>query len=472
MNVLHRRATICITLAVLMILIGGLATPATTTLATSATSSTSATAATGTTSALDFRNAMRQLWEDHVTWTRMYIVSALANQPDKDATAQRLLRNQEDIGNAIKPFYGDAAGDKLTALLKDHILEAATLLEAAKGGDNKVLQAASDAWYANANDIAAFLNSANPKAWPLDVMQMGMKMHLDMTLQEAVTHLKGDYTADVADYDKVYEHILGLADTVSAGIMSQFPDRFTAAPSDADVSLHQAMRKLWEDHITWTRLFILSAAADSPDKDATTQRLLQNQVDLGNAIKPYYGDAAGDKLTALLRDHILGAASLLTAAKAGDNAAVQAASDAWYANANDIAAFLNSANPNGWPLDAMQMSMKMHLDQTLTEAVDRLKGDYAADIADYDKVQEHILMMADALSDGIVSQFPDNFSGATVAGMPRTGGAQGYNSAPLAWLLTLGSLALVAMGLWVLRRGVPVEPVREIGEEADRKRFD
>src|SRR5690349_5535880 len=131
----------------------------------------------------------------------------------------------------------------------------------------------------------------------------------------------------------------------------------SAGPNAAPVSttaFRDAMRKLWEDHITWTRLYIISAAADLPDKDATTQRLLQNQADIGDAIKSYYGDAAGDQLAALLKDHILDAAALLTAAKAGDNAGVQAASDKWYANADDIATFLNKANPDNWPLDAMK----------------------------------------------------------------------------------------------------------------------
>src|SRR5688572_21804546 len=73
-------------------------------------------------------------------------------------------------------------------------------------------------------------------------------------------------------------------------------------------ALRNAMRKLWEDHITWTRLFIVSEAADLPDKAATTERLLRNQVDIGNAIKPYYGDPAGNKLADLLKDHIMIAA--------------------------------------------------------------------------------------------------------------------------------------------------------------------
>lgn len=71
---------------------------------------------------------------------------------------------------------------------------------------------------------------------------------------------------------------------------------------------HQAMRKLWEDHVSWTRLYIVSVAGGLPDADLTAQRLLQNQTDIGNAIKPFYGEAAGNQPTSFLRDHILGAA--------------------------------------------------------------------------------------------------------------------------------------------------------------------
>ncbi len=177
-------------------------------------------------STLDFRNTMRKLWEDHVTWTRLYIISAAAGLPDQDLTAQRLLQNQVDIGNAIKPFYGDDAGNQLTALLKDHILGAADLIAAAKAGDKAKVAAASAKWYANADDIATFLSGANPKAWPLADMKMGMKMHLDLTLQEAVDRLGGKYADDIKDYDTVHEHILGLADLLSTGLISQFPDKF------------------------------------------------------------------------------------------------------------------------------------------------------------------------------------------------------------------------------------------------------
>ena len=174
----------------------------------------------------------------------------------------------------------------------------------------------------------------------------------------------------------------------------------------AQFAFHDQMRKLWEDHVTWTRLAIVAFADGSNGFDATAARLLQNQVDIGNAIKPYYGDAAGDQLTALLRDHILIAVDVLKAAKSGDSAAFAEANTHWYANANDIADFLAAANPRFWPDDVMRAAMKEHLDQTLAEAAHELSGDYAASVADYDQVHAHILAMADSLSSGIIGAFP------------------------------------------------------------------
>jgi type II secretory pathway pseudopilin PulG len=204
--------------------------------------------------------------------------------------------------------------------------------------------------------------------------------------------------------------------TVFAAPTLQAPQSADAATSSARASrqaFHDAMRKLWEDHITWTRLFIVSKATldtDLPDIGPTVDRLLQNQTDIGDAIKPFYGAEAGDDLTALLRVHILTAADILTAAKAGDTAAQNAAIEAWYDNAHDIAVFLHELNPANWPLTQLDAHMKEHLDLTLVEAVARLEGRYADDIAAYEDVHLQILEMADLLSEGIIREFPQKFA--------------------------------------------------------------
>jgi hypothetical protein len=175
----------------------------------------------------------------------------------------------------------------------------------------------------------------------------------------------------------------------------------------AQLALHDSMRKLWEDHVTWTRLAIVTFADGSGGFSASAARLLANQDDIGDAIKPFYGDAAGDRLTALLHDHITIAVEILQAAKAGDTAAFEDAKTRWYANSDAIADFLAAANPRFWPQDTMRASMRTHLDQTLTEASDELGGRYSASVADYEQVHLHILAMADLLSGGIIGQFPD-----------------------------------------------------------------
>jgi hypothetical protein len=181
------------------------------------------------------------------------------------------------------------------------------------------------------------------------------------------------------------------------------------ALSEKGVALRTDMRKLWEDHVTWTRLAIISLESGTPDTTATVGRLLRNQTDIGNAIKPYYGAAAGTALTAQLRTHILIAADLIAAAKAGDQTKLADAQERWNANADQIAATLHRVNPRFWKLGTMRAEMRMHLRLTTEEAVARLQGNWDADVAAYDRVVRHILHMSDLLSDGIIRQFPARF---------------------------------------------------------------
>jgi hypothetical protein len=175
----------------------------------------------------DLRAGMRKLWEDHITWTRVYIIDALAGLPDADATAARLLRNQDDIGAAIVPYYGAAAGTKLTALLKDHIMIATEVLKAAKAGNNAQVTAQQARWSANADEIAAFLASANP-AWPRATVRDGLQKHLDFTTTEVVSRLHSDWAADIAAYDANHDHMLMFSDMLTDGIVRQFPAKFPA----------------------------------------------------------------------------------------------------------------------------------------------------------------------------------------------------------------------------------------------------
>src|SRR5688572_20849852 len=167
---------------------------------------------------VELKTGMRELWEDHVTWTRNVIFNIIDDLPGTDEAVKRLLKNQDDIGNAIKPYYGEDAGKALTALLRTHITQAADLLKAAKKDDNTAFEAINKKWKENGDEIAAFLSKANPN-WPLAEMKKMMQDHLTLTINEAVARKKKDYAGDVVAYDKVHNEILEMSDMLSMGIM-------------------------------------------------------------------------------------------------------------------------------------------------------------------------------------------------------------------------------------------------------------
>jgi hypothetical protein len=193
--------------------------------------------------------------------------------------------------------------------------------------------------------------------------------------------------------------------------LAQSPAASPAASgvSQKQVDLRMAMRKLWTDHVVWTREYIIAALAGTPDAQAAATRLLQNQVDIGNAIVPYYGQDAGSKLTDLLKQHILIAVDIVNDAKANNQTKFKADADKWDQNGKDIADFLAAANPDNWPKQAMEDMMAKHLATTAAELTARVNKDYNGDVKAFDAVYDHILEMADGLSGGIIKQFPDKF---------------------------------------------------------------
>ena len=170
------------------------------------------------------------------------------------------------------------------------------------------------------------------------------------------------------------------------------------------LDLMNTMRMLWEQHGAWTRMAIISMVFGLPDEDVTINRLLQNPVDFDNALTPFYGEKTAKKFSDLLRDHLVIAAQLVKAAKAGNNKLAMIAEKKWYENADEIAIFLSSINPY-WSKESWMSMLHEHLALVKAEAVAMLTKDYAADVQVYDKIEAQALKMADMMSEGIIRQF-------------------------------------------------------------------
>ncbi|HBR01207.1 MAG TPA: hypothetical protein DD738_01180 [Ruminiclostridium sp.] len=178
--------------------------------------------------------------------------------------------------------------------------------------------------------------------------------------------------------------------------------------TQAELNLRNLMRMLWEQHITWTRLTITSMVFNLPDVEPTTNRLLRNPKDFEAALVPFYGPSSASKFSELLTEHLVLAADLIKAAKAGNTSAASDIERRWYNNARDIAALLGSINPY-WSKQQWERMLFDHLRLVKTEAVEMLNGNYLAEINLYDEMERQAMMMADVLAEGIVRQFTDRF---------------------------------------------------------------
>lgn len=175
--------------------------------------------------ALTLKMQQRKLWSDHVLWTRSFIVSDLASLEDKEPVLQRLLKNQDDIGNSIKPYYGEEAGNALSKLLREHIEIAGQVVAAVKDDKQDDLAKYNKLWRENADAIAKLLSDANPN-WPNATVKDMLYKHLQFITNQVTSRKTKDWKADIAAYDKGEDHMLMFADTVSDGIIKQFPQKF------------------------------------------------------------------------------------------------------------------------------------------------------------------------------------------------------------------------------------------------------
>lgn len=169
----------------------------------------------------DFMAMNRLLWMEHVNWTRMTIISIVFNLPDLPFVQQRLLRNATDLGNCLRPFYGDTIADRYAALIKEHLIIAAELVTAAAKGDAKTADAKENEWYRNADEIAIFLHSINPYL-SIEGVQKMFYTHLALTKNEAITMIQKDYQTDVNIFDEIEAEALAMSDMIAQAIVLQF----------------------------------------------------------------------------------------------------------------------------------------------------------------------------------------------------------------------------------------------------------
>ena len=180
----------------------------------------------GTDGYQQLRVDMRKLWAEHMEWTYATVDAFFHDQSGLNAKLNRLLQNQQDIGEAIKPYFGNQAGDKLSALLTEHIQLAVPVLSAAQDGDDPALTDALDNWYANAQEVGDHFAAINPEVWGKTKLRDMWKTHITQTVGYSVALLQNNLEDAIVKYQEAYDHMMGMGDIMAEGIAKKSPDSF------------------------------------------------------------------------------------------------------------------------------------------------------------------------------------------------------------------------------------------------------
>lgn len=176
--------------------------------------------------ALTTRLSIRDLWVEHIFWTRNYaIANQAANHQQAQVAAAQVVDNATRIANSLAPLYGQPAADQLLKLLAGHWGAVKHYSDATVAKDKKGQQAAVAELTSNAKAIAAFLAKANPNL-PESTLVTMLAAHGGHHVAQIDQLAAHDYAGEAKTWQMMRTHILALADTLTAALVKQFPDKF------------------------------------------------------------------------------------------------------------------------------------------------------------------------------------------------------------------------------------------------------
>lgn len=173
----------------------------------------------------DFLADSRYVWDEHVFYTRNAIISILENLADAEYVTNRLIENQNNIGNLMRPYYSADVVDEYVSLLKDHIALVAEFAKAVR--DKKDIMPIQSQMQSNSAAIVSFLNTADPNRWSTTVVNNLWSKHMDYTAQQVMSRVNKEWLTDIAAADENHKVITEFADLFGNGIVFQNLEKFS-----------------------------------------------------------------------------------------------------------------------------------------------------------------------------------------------------------------------------------------------------
>ncbi|WP_203249205.1 hypothetical protein [Sporosarcina beigongshangi] len=176
----------------------------------------------------------------------------------------------------------------------------------------------------------------------------------------------------------------------------------------AEAALRSTMRRLWGEHITWTRATVSSLVFSLPDVSFVMARLLRSAMDLGGTLRPFYGEEVAKRYSQLLTRYITLVGDFINATLVGNVEKAEVIEKNWFRNGTEITLFLSNINPYLTAVEFQEMfdEQLMLIKQGM---MSMLGKDLKASVDLFDLMEIGALEMADMLSNAIIKQFPYKF---------------------------------------------------------------
>lgn len=334
------------------------------------------------------------LWTQHAAWTRTLLVETLADTSSTPQVKVRLRDAHADLGDALRPFFGDEAAVALTDLLAAESGALIDVLDARRSGDADAAAEAEAHWRARTDELAA-LFAEQSSAWSGETFARTLELRVDATLEQIDARLAGDWARDWSAFERLQLLQRSLADEITSGLAANFPERISLPTQSPERrAQQQLLRQLWQERAIWTRSYVVSATRGLPDAPYVLERLSRNGDAIASALD---GESKLHQATSsVLARQSNGVAQVTTALLANDPVSIDDAAASFHENAYEIAEIL--ALTADAPTTELSGQLQLIAQSTIDQVEARVRGDWSADIAAFDEQETHALRVADRLS--------------------------------------------------------------------------
>ncbi|UFT99051.1 copper amine oxidase [Radiobacillus kanasensis] len=408
---------------------------------------------TVSTAAVDLRSDLGHLLSEHAYLAIETMRKGAEGAEDFDASATALSKNTEDLSAAIASVYGEEAGNSFKEMWSSHIGYFVDYVKGTANKDEEAKQAALDELAQYRQDFSKFLETATGERLEAGSLAEGLQMHVNQLIGAFDSYVAGDYEKAYEYEREAISHMHMVAKGLSAAIVDQFPDKFnnTKAVTPAG-DLRAQLNYLLSEHAGLAVMAMQNGIDGSDDFDASAMALSNNTEDLSNAIASVYGEEAGQQFKEMWSNHVGFFVDYVTATAEEDEAAKEEALNKLNQYRQDFSKFIETATEGEVPASALAEGLQMHVDQLISAFDSYAAGDYTAAYESLRMAYEHMYGSAEALSGGIVAQFPDKFAMEMPSDMPNTGmGGTADQGMNWTWVM-LATVLFLSAGGYVLSR--------------------